>query len=47
MKAYIEAKYAKQKSEEVEKKEAWDKLMVKMEQMNLSEQEKELIKQEI
>ena len=47
VKAYIEAKYARQKNEEVEKKEAWDKLMVKMDQMNLSEQEKELIKQEI
>jgi len=31
----------------MEKKEAWDKLMIKMDQMNLSEQEKELIKQEI
>ena len=30
-----------------EQKEAWDKLMVKMDQMNLSKQEKELIKQEI
>ena len=36
MKAYIEQKYAKQKTEETEKKEAWDKLMVKMDQMNLS-----------
>ena len=44
MKAYIESKYAKQKTEEIEKKEAWDKLMIKMDQMNLSEQEKELIK---
>ena len=44
MKAYIESKYAKQKNEEKEKKEAWDKLMVKMDQMNLSKQEKELIK---
>ena len=44
MKAYIESKYARQKNEEIEKKEAWDKLMVKMDQMNLSDQEKELIK---
>ena len=43
----LKSKYAKQKNEEIEKKEAWDKLMVKMDQMNLSEQEKELIKQEI
>ena len=47
VKAYIESKYARQKNEEIEKKEAWDKLMIKMDQMNLSEQEKELIKQEI
>jgi len=30
VKAYIESKYARQKNEEIEKKEAWDKLMVKM-----------------
>ena len=47
MKAYIESKYARQKSEELEKKEAWDKLMIKMDQMNLNDHEKELIKQEI
>ena len=35
------------RTEEIEKKEAWDKLMIKMDQLNLSAQEKELIKQEI
>jgi serine/threonine kinase 38 len=46
-KAYIENKYAKAKYEEKERKDAWDKLKHQMNQMNLSEQEKELIKQEI
>ena len=30
VKAYIEAKYSRMKNEETEKKEAWDKLAVKM-----------------
>ena len=47
VKAYIESKYSKMRNEEIEKKEAWDKLMVKMDQLNLSSQEKDLIKQEI
>ena len=47
MKAYIESKYSRMRNEEIEKKEAWDKLMLKMDQLNLSAQEKELIKQEI
>lgn len=47
MKAYIESKYAKQKNEEKEKKEAWDKLITQMDRMQLSAHEKELIKQEI
>ena len=47
MKAYIESKYSRMHNEEIEKKEAWDKLMLKMDQLNLSAQEKELIKQEI
>lgn len=47
MKAYIEGKYARQKNDEKEKKEAWDKLTTQMDRMNLSTQEKELIKQEI
>ena len=46
-KAYIENKYAKAKYEERERKEAWDKLNTQMKNMRLSEQEKELIKQEI
>ena len=46
-KAYIENKYAKAKYEERERKEAWDKLTHQMNQMKLSDQEKELIKQEI
>lgn len=47
VKAYIEGKYAKQKNEEKEKKEAWDKLLTQMDRMQLSAHEKELIKQEI
>lgn len=59
VKAYIESKYAKAKNEEKEKKEgtirplftslfiAWDKLNLQMDKMQLSETEKELIKQEI
>ena len=43
-KAYIENKYAKSKYEEKERKDAWDKLKHQMNQMNLSDQEKELIK---
>jgi hypothetical protein len=43
-KAYIENKYAKAKYEERERKEAWDKLAHQMNQMKLSDQEKELIK---
>lgn len=58
-KAYIERKYAKLKNEEKEKKEgkdgldylnfclAWDKLLKQMDKMNLTAEEKELIKQEI
>lgn len=44
VKAYIEGKYAKQKNEEKEKKEAWDKLLIQMDRMQLSAHEKELIK---
>ncbi len=46
-KAYIEKKYAKLKNEEKERKEAWDMLQKKMEVLNLSEAEQELIKQDI
>jgi serine/threonine kinase 38 len=53
-KAYIERKYAKLKNEEKEKKEgkiemdsfvlAWDKLLKQMDKMQLTAEEKELIK---
>jgi len=43
-KAYIERKYKKLKDEEKERKEAWEMLVSKMERLNLSEAEQELIK---
>ncbi len=43
-KAYIERKYRKLKDEEKERKEAWEMLVTKMEKLNLSEAEQELIK---
>jgi serine/threonine kinase 38 len=46
-KAYIEGKYNKLQSNERERKEAWDMLESKMAHLNLSETEKELIKQDI
>jgi len=46
-KAYIESKYNKLKTNEKERKEAWDMLESKMEHLNLSVTEKELIKQDI
>ena len=46
-KAYIESKYSKLKTDEQERKEAWDMLESKMMHLNLSETEKELIKQDI
>ena len=46
-KAYIEGKYNKLQSNERERKEAWDMLESKMANLNLSEKEKELIKQDI
>ncbi len=56
-KAYIEKKYQKLKHEEKERKEgkdtvfkswlAWDMLSKKMQKLNLSESEQELIKQDI
>lgn len=56
-KAYIERKYQKLKCEEKERKEgkhsransfiAWDMLQKKMQKLNLSEAEQELIKQDI
>ena len=46
-KAFIESRYTKLKNDEKERKEAWDMLESKMMHLNLSEQEKELIKQDI
>ena len=46
-KAYIESRYNRLKVNERERKEAWDMLESKMQTLNLSEQEKELIKQDI
>jgi serine/threonine kinase 38 len=46
-KAFIESRYNKLKNDEKERKEAWDMLENKMMRLNLSEQERELIKQDI
>ncbi len=46
-KNYIETKYNKRKCDDNERKDAWDMLEHKMENLNLSEREKELIKQDI
>ena len=46
-KAFIEQKYTKLKREETERREAWDLLQGKMEEMSLSPDEQDLIKQEI
>jgi serine/threonine kinase 38 len=46
-KSYIENKYNKRKCDDNERKDAWDMLEQKMENLNLSEREKELIKQDI
>jgi hypothetical protein len=46
-KAYIEGRYSRLKHNERERKEAWDMLESKMQHLNLSETEKELIKQDI
>ena len=47
VKKYIERKYAKLKSEEQERKDAWDLLKQKMDVLNLTPHEKELIKQDV
>jgi serine/threonine kinase 38 len=44
-KNYIESKYAKKKNEEKERREGWDLLMQRMDILNLTPHEKELIKQ--
>lgn len=46
-KAYIESRYNKLKTNERERKEAWDMLETKMQHLNLNETERELIKQDI
>lgn len=46
-KNYIENKYNKKKTDETERKDAWEMLEHKMNHLNLSEKEKELIKQDI
>jgi serine/threonine kinase 38 len=47
VKKYIESKYAKLKTEEQERKEGWDLLKQKMDVLNLTPHEKELIKQDV
>ena len=46
-KAYIQNKYSRLKKEDSEKKIIWDELNSKMKNLNLSEPEKQIIKQEI
>ena len=46
-KAYIENKYNKQIKEERNRKEGWDMLQRKMDMLNLTQSEQELIKQDI
>jgi len=46
-KAFLERKYSKLKQEEQEKKENWDLLKKKMDNLNLSSTEQELIKRDI
>lgn len=47
VKVYIETKYARLKNEEWERKEGWDLLKQKMDLLNLTLHEKELIKQDV
>lgn len=47
VKNYIEGKYARKKNEEKERKEGWDLLKAKMDLLNLTPHEKELIKQDV
>ena len=47
VKDYIESKYARRKIVEKERKEGWDLLKQKMEILNLTPHEKELIKQDV
>ena len=43
-KSYIEGKYNKRRSDENERRDAWDMLEQKMNNLMLSEKEKDLIK---
>ena len=47
VKEYIENKYARLKAEEKERKEGWSLLKKKMDYLNLTPHEKELIKQDV
>ena len=42
-KAYIEAKYSRMKSREEEKQQGWSELRNKMNEMNISQQEQQMI----
>lgn len=46
-KSYIESKYNKRRTDESERKDAWDMLEQKMANLMLSERERDLIKQDI
>lgn len=46
-KQYIEGKYNKRRTDESERRDAWDMLEQKMNNLMLSEKEKDLIKQDI
>lgn len=47
IKCYIETKYARLKNEEAERREGWELLKKKMDMLNLTPHEKELIKQDV
>lgn len=47
VKSYIEGKYARKRNEDKERKEGWDLLRAKMDLLNLTPHEKELIKQDV
>jgi serine/threonine kinase 38 len=46
-KSYIEKKYRMKRMQEEEKKKDWDKFNKKMEELNLSSKEKEIIKKDV
>ena len=46
-KSYIEKKYSMKKEKEEEKKKDWDFFNKKMDELNLSNKEKELIKKDV